>query len=96
LAKTYLVRRNRPANLGLLAYHHGLEALWRPEPEAARHGRWTCLAPLRIDRLVHERLEWLAEPVQVMADFVDGALLRLGQFATSLVERLLLEEEANL
>jgi hypothetical protein len=90
------VRRHRSANLRLLAYDHGLEALRRPEPEAARHGRWTRLAPLLIDRLVHKRLEWLTEPVQVMADFVDSALLGLGQFARGLIERLLLEEEPNL
>ena len=71
--RAVLVRRHRAANLRLLAYHHALQDAGVGEAEGARDGG--------VAGGERDGAEGRGELVQVVADFVDGAVLGLQELA---------------
>lgn len=70
---TVLVRRHSPTNLGLFANHHGLQDTWVAEGQRLGNGS--------IAGRERDGAEARRELVQVVANFVDGPMLGLGQVA---------------
>ena len=71
--RAVLVRRHRAADLRLLAYHHALQDAGVGEAEGARDGG--------VAGGERDGAEGRGELVQVVADFVDGAVLGLQELA---------------
>ena len=71
--RAVLVRRHRTANLRLLAYHHALQDAGVDEAEGTRDGG--------VAGRERDGAEGWGELVQIVADFVDGAVLGLQELA---------------